>query len=98
MFKLVTFAIVCSLILAASASSQQVEEPQGSAVCTLCNFVVNYVEKYLARNDTEAVIVAKLEKVCKIFGSFQPQVFVVHDTAAFPLTREYSFVAVPGIC
>jgi saposin len=44
-----------------------VEEPTVNSVeCSLCKFVVQYVDKAIGNNRTEAAIEAALEKVCTI--------------------------------
>ncbi|EGC39303.1 hypothetical protein DICPUDRAFT_21681, partial [Dictyostelium purpureum] len=42
----------------------------GDTKCTICDFVVGEVEKYLSGNATEAQIITFLNKDCKIFGAF----------------------------
>lgn len=53
-----------------SATSEDVSDTFGAAVsgteCSLCEFVANYVEGYLAENKTEIQIEALLDKVCDL--------------------------------
>jgi hypothetical protein len=76
MSKLI-FAAVFLFALATSTAFARpvaVESTQGSGICTICNFLVNYIEKALASNSTEQAIITKLDKVCNFFGPFEPQV------------------------
>jgi saposin len=54
-------------------SIQRAEVPINSIECTLCEFVVNYVNKALGANRSIAAVEALLEKACKILpSSLQP--------------------------
>lgn len=41
-------------------------EPVGSTQCTLCKYIVSYVDAVIQTNKSEAAIDAALEKVCTI--------------------------------
>jgi len=54
-------------------SIQQTAEPINSLECTLCEFVVNYVNRALGANRSAAAVEALLDKACKILpASVQP--------------------------
>ncbi|KAJ3425619.1 hypothetical protein M0812_28064 [Anaeramoeba flamelloides] len=55
-------AEICGLIGLCSAEE---EEPQGIE-CTICEYVVGFVEKWLAEDKTENEIEKGLEKICKL--------------------------------
>eukprot|EP01122_Echinamoeba_exundans_P004333 TRINITY_DN1435_c1_g1_i1.p1 TRINITY_DN1435_c1_g1~~TRINITY_DN1435_c1_g1_i1.p1 ORF type:complete len:326 (-),score=77.58 TRINITY_DN1435_c1_g1_i1:48-1025(-) len=85
-----TRLLVVALVFLAFASSAALARPveaeaaQGSGLCTICNFLVNYIEKALASNSTEQAIIAKLDKVCNYFGPFESQCqsFVAQEAPA----------------
>ncbi|KAJ6236840.1 saposin-related [Anaeramoeba flamelloides] len=61
-------AEICGLIGLCSAEE---EEPQGIE-CTICEYVVGFVEKWLAEDKTENEIEKGLEKICKLLpGSYK---------------------------
>lgn len=60
--------------------------PSASAECTLCEFIISYVEKAVGNNKTTAAVDAALDKVCTILpASLKPNCTSFVNKFGFPI-------------
>ncbi|KAF2070141.1 hypothetical protein CYY_008540 [Polysphondylium violaceum] len=58
------FVTLALLAILSSSTAVSASKFDGASECDLCEFIVHYAEQYISNNQTEAVVIAKLEKAC----------------------------------
>jgi len=67
--KSVLCILLFASVLLSFAQASQPPKVEGGVTCTICEFVVGEVEKFISENATESEILQKLEAACSILPS-----------------------------